>query len=103
MHEMKEPRSTFLVETYVARGGEAHLVGAWRRVRAAAAELRHEGVRAQLMCVHFVPEDETSFYVFTGRSKADVAELCRRAAIVCDRIVESISHSGEHPFNHCRA
>ncbi len=103
MHETREPRSTFLVEAYVARGGEARLEGASRRAGAAAAELRREGVRAHFVCVHFVPEDETCFYVFTGRSKADVAELCRRAEIVCDRIVESINHGGEQPSNQRRA
>jgi hypothetical protein len=77
----------YLVELYVSKTGSAGLDDAAGRARAAADELTREGMPVTYLRSIFVPEDETSFYLFEGVSVEAVGEASRRAKIPFARVV----------------
>lgn len=59
------------------------------RIRQSAAELTRAGATVELTGTIFVPGDEVVFFLFDG-SAASVREVCRRAQVPFDRVVESV-------------
>jgi hypothetical protein len=86
---------SFLVETYLARGGAGESATRERRARSAAEELTREGTRVRLDCSIHVPADETCFFVFEAASGRDAALAAERAQLDPIRVVEAISSGKE--------
>jgi hypothetical protein len=88
---------TFLAELYFSRNAQSELRLHSERLRAAADQLTAEGTQISYVRTLFSPEDESCFYVFTGRRADDVAEVCRRAGIPCERITETVGPEAADP------
>jgi hypothetical protein len=86
---------SFLVETYLARGGAGESATRERRARSAAEELTQEGTRVRFDCSIHVPADETCFFVFEAASGRDAALAAERAQLDPIRVVEAISSGKE--------
>jgi hypothetical protein len=84
---------SFLVETYLARGGAGERTTRERRARSAAEELTREGTRVRFDRSIHVPEDEICFFVFDAPSGRDAALAAQRARLEPVRVVEAQSHS----------
>jgi hypothetical protein len=86
---------SYLVELYLprSRAGEASAIV--DRARAAAAELRAEGVAVRYVRTTFVPEDETCFHLFDAESLDPVEDVCARAALGRIRIVAAIDEPAD--------
>lgn len=68
---------------------ESEVEQAAERIRRSAAELTTADAEVQLTRTIFVPCDEVVFYLFVG-SAASVREVCKRAQVPLERVVESI-------------
>ena len=79
----------FLVELYVAKGDAAAIAMGWDRFTRAAAAVTREGRPVRLVRSIFVPEDETCFLLVEAQAAEVVRETARRAALVCERVVEA--------------
>jgi hypothetical protein len=86
---------SFLVETYLARGGAGERTTRERRARSAAEELTREGTRVRFDRLIHVPEDEICFFVFDAPSGHDAAVAAERARLEPVRVVEAISSREE--------
>ena len=84
--------TTFLVEVYVPRAGEADVREAATRARAAAAEMRRRGIEIAYLRAMFVPEEETCFHLFEGQSDQAVLEASERAALFPSDRMRSVKH-----------
>jgi len=82
---------SYLVETYLARGGAGERTARERRARSIAEELTREGTRVRFDRSIHVPEDEICFFVFDADSGRDVALAAQRAELDPLRVVEAIS------------
>lgn len=85
--------SSFLVETYYPgpdHRGFAELV---ERVRAAAADDRHDGPTVRYVRSYLVPEDEMCMHVFEATSPDAVRRVASRAGIEVDRVVETVDET----------
>jgi hypothetical protein len=80
---------TYLVEAYTPRS-RATAASAADAMARAAAELEREGVRVEHRRTTFLPDDDTSFYVFDAPSPAAVGELCRRAGLGHVRVIGAV-------------
>jgi hypothetical protein len=79
----------YLVEAYVPlqeHGGLGRIVG---RARAAAAEMRRDGVSVRYLRPILLPEDEVCLHLFEAPSADAVREASRRADLTFERIVEA--------------
>ena len=86
---------SFLVETYLARGGAGERTTRERRARSAAEELTREGTRVRFDRLIHVPEDEICFFVFDAPSGREAALAAQRARLEPLRVVEAISSRKE--------
>jgi hypothetical protein len=84
---------SYLVETYLARGGAGERTTRERHARSAAEELTREGTRVSFDRLIHVPEDEICFFVFDAPSGRDAALAAQRARLEPVRVVEAQSHS----------
>jgi hypothetical protein len=82
---------SYLVETYLARGGAGERTTRERRARSAADELTREGTRVRFDRLIHVPEDEICFFVFDAPSGREAALAAQRARLEPVRVVEAIS------------
>ena len=86
---------SYLVESYLARGGAGERTTRERRARSAAEELTREGTRVRFDRLIHVPEDEICFFVFDAPSGRDAALAAQRAELEPFRVVEAISSRKE--------
>jgi hypothetical protein len=86
---------SYLVETYLARGGAGERTTRERRARSAAEELTREGTRVRFDRLIHVPEDEICFFVFDAPSGREAALAAQRARLEPLRVVEAISSRKE--------
>ena len=82
---------SYLVESYLARGGAGERTTRERRARSAAEELTREGTRVRFDRSIHVPEDEICFFVFDAPSGREAALAAQRARLEPLRVVEAIS------------
>jgi hypothetical protein len=85
---------SYLVETFLPRGGAGERTARERRARSAAEELTRKGTRVRFDHTIHVPEDEICFFVFDAPSSQDAALAAEVAEIGSLRVVEAVS-SGE--------
>jgi hypothetical protein len=88
---------SYLVETYLARGGAIRRTARERDARSAAEELTREGTRVRFDRLIHVPEDEICFFVFDAPSGREAALAAQRARLEPVRVVEAISSGKEKP------
>jgi hypothetical protein len=81
---------SYLVETYLARGGAGERTARERRARSAAEELTQESTRVRFDHSIHVPEDELCFFVFEAPSGREAALVAQRAGLEPVRVVEAI-------------
>jgi hypothetical protein len=86
---------SYLVETYIARGGAGERTTRERRARSAANELTREGTRVRFDRSIHVPEDEICFFVFDAASGRNAALAAERAELDPIRVVEAVSSAKE--------
>jgi hypothetical protein len=86
---------SYLVETYLARGGAGERTTRERRARSAAEELTREGTRVRFDRSIYVPEDEICFFVFDAASGRNAALAAERAELDPMRVVEAVSSEKE--------
>jgi uncharacterized OsmC-like protein len=79
----------FLAELYVSKAECAASRDGWVRLTRAAAELTAEGRPVRLVRTILVPDDETCFLLFEAGTAEAVQEAARRAAVICERVVEA--------------
>lgn len=80
----------FLVESYTADPASA-ISAAGRSARAAADALSSPGRPVRYRGSIAVPRDQQAFHLFEGSDAILVREVCSRAGISCDRLVEALS------------
>jgi hypothetical protein len=81
---------TFLVECYAPDLVGDDLEHTADRVRHASAALRDAGRRVIYLGAIVVPEDEVVFHLVRSKDSAAVREVCRRASIAFERVVETM-------------
>jgi hypothetical protein len=86
---------SYLIETYLARGGSGELAARERRARSAAEALTRERTRVRFERSIHVPEDELCFFLFDAPSATDAALAAERAGLEPIRVVEAISSRKE--------
>ena len=86
---------SYLVESYLARGGAGERTTRERRARSAAEELTREGTRVRFDRSIHVPEDEICFFVFDAPSGREAAHAAQRAGLDAFRVVEAVSSEKE--------
>ncbi len=64
------------------------------RIRASASQLSRDGTAVELTETIFVPGDEVVMYIFTGSAEA-VHQVCLRAEVPFERVVESVRSAGQ--------
>ena len=82
---------SYLVETFLPRGGAGERTARERRARSAAEELTRQGARVRFDQTIHVPEDEICFFVFDAPSSREASLVAERAALDPIRIVEAVS------------
>ena len=82
---------SYLVESYLARGGAGERAARERRARLAAEELTREGTRVRFDRSIHVPEDEICFFIFDAPSGRDAALAAQHAELDPIRVVEAVS------------
>jgi hypothetical protein len=86
---------SYLVETFLPRGGAGDRATRERRARSAAERLTREGTRVRLGHTIHVPEDEICFFVFDAPSSRDAALAAQLAELGPLRVVEAVSSGKE--------
>ncbi|HEX6351244.1 MAG TPA: nickel-binding protein [Candidatus Dormibacteraeota bacterium] len=81
-------RKSYLVECYWPGLTEARAASSTRRAEQAAAQLAAGGAEIAYRSAIIVPEDEVALCLFEAASPSDVAEVCRRAGLPYDRILQ---------------
>jgi hypothetical protein len=82
---------TFLVECYAPAGDGTSVEAVDGRIRAASGELHDAGRPVTYLGAMLVPQDEIAFHVFKARDAGPVREASIAAALVFERIVESVA------------
>jgi hypothetical protein len=82
---------SYLVETFLPRGGAGERTARERRARSAAEELTRQGARVRFDQTIHVPEDEICFFVFDAPSSRAAALAAQLAKLGPLRIVEAVS------------
>ena len=88
---------SYLVETYLARGGAGTRLACDRRARSAAEELTRVGTRVRFNGSTYVPEDEMCFFAFDAPSSRDAVLVAQVAGLDPIRVVEAVSSRKETP------
>lgn len=86
---------SYLVETFLPRGGEGERTTRERRARSAAEKLTRQGTRVRFERTIHVPEDEICFFVFDAPSGGDAALAAQLAELGPLRVVEAVSSGKE--------
>ena len=86
---------SYLVETFLPRGGAGERTARERRARSAAEELTRQGTRVRFDRTIHVPEDEICFFVFEAPSGQEAALVAQRAELDPLRVVEAVSTGKE--------
>ncbi len=86
---------SYLVETFLPRGGPSERTARERRARSAAEELARRGTGVRFNHIIHVPEDEICFVVFDAPSSEDAALAAQLAELGPIRIVEAVSSGKE--------
>jgi hypothetical protein len=86
---------SYLVETYLARGGAGERTTREQRASSAAKELTQEGTSVRFDHSIHVPEDEICFFVFDAPSGREAVLAAERAELDPIRVVEAISSKKE--------
>jgi hypothetical protein len=86
---------SYLVETFLPRGGAGERTARERRARSAAEELTRQGTRVRFDHTIHVPEDEICFFVFDARSGREAALVAQQAELDPLRVVEAVSSGKE--------
>lgn len=81
---------TFMVECYAPGIQAAEVAADGDRARAAAEAMRRDGRRIEYVRGLLLPLDEVVFHLFLAQDAGLVREAVLRAAVTCERIVESI-------------
>jgi hypothetical protein len=87
---------SYLVETFLPRGGAGERTARERRARSAAEELTQSGTGVRFDHTIHVPEDEICFFVFDAPSGREAALVAEQAALDPIRVVEAISSERSH-------
>ena len=87
---------SYLVETFLPRGGAGERAARERRARSAAEERTRTGPRVRFDHTIHVPEDEICFFVFDARSSRDAALAAELAKLGPLRVVEAVSSGKEY-------
>jgi hypothetical protein len=82
---------SYLVETFLPRGGGEERTARERRARSAAEELTRSGTSVRFDQTIHLPEDEICFFVFDAPSSQEAALVAGRAALDPIRVVEALS------------
>jgi hypothetical protein len=82
--------AAFLVESYTP-DPVAAVRTAGRTAQAAADELSSPGHTVRYRGSIAVPADEQAFHLFEGTDERLVRDVCGRAGIPCDRLVEALA------------
>ena len=83
--------STYLVETFLARGAAGERQVRERRASSAAEALTRAGTRVRYAGSIHVPEDELCFFTFEAPSGREAALVAERAGLEPLRVVEAVS------------
>jgi hypothetical protein len=86
---------SYLVETYLARGGARERVDREQRARSAAEELAEGTSLVRFDRSIHVLEDEICFYVFEAPSANDASDAAKRAGLDPIRVLEAIASTKE--------
>jgi hypothetical protein len=86
---------SYLVETFLPRGGAGERTAREGRARSAAKELTREGTRVRFDHTIHVPEDEICFFVFDALTGEEAALAAERAELDPLRVVEAFSSRKE--------
>ena len=86
---------SYLVETFLPRGGAGERAAREGRARSAAEELTRKGTRVRFDQTIQVPEDEICFFVFDAPSSRDAALAAQLAELGPLRVVEAVSSGKE--------
>ena len=87
---------SYLIDTFLPRGGAGERTARERRARSAAEALTRKGTRVRLDHTIHVPEDETCFFVFDAPSSRDAALAAELANLGPLRVVEAVSSGKEY-------
>jgi hypothetical protein len=82
---------SYLVETYLARGGIGERAAREQRASSAAEALTRGTSHIRFERSIYVPEDEICFFVFEAPSGRDAALAAERAELDPIRVVEAVS------------
>ena len=82
---------SYLVETFLPRGGAGERTARERRAHSAAEELARRGTRVRFDLTIHVPEDEICFFVFVAPTSRDAALAAQLAGLGPLRVVEAVS------------
>ena len=80
---------SYLIETFLPRGGAGERTARERRARSAAQELARRGTGVRFDHTIHVPEDEICFFVFDAPSEREAALAAHRAGLDPIRVVEA--------------
>jgi hypothetical protein len=86
---------SYLVETFLPRGGAGERAARERRARSAAEKLTRKGTHVSFDQTIHVPEDEICFFVFDAPSSRDAALAAQLAELGPLRVVEAVSSGKE--------
>ena len=85
---------TYIVESYLTQRHAELLAETGTRLGRAADELSHAGSGVRYERWEFLPGDELCLYFFEAESADAVKQCLDRAALTCERIVETVSSRG---------
>jgi hypothetical protein len=80
----------YLVESYVPKLDEATAVALSARLRAAIAELQHEGLALRWLRSFALVGEETYMWMLTATDAHDIVVVNRRAGVTVDHIAEVV-------------
>jgi hypothetical protein len=86
---------SYLVETFLPRGGAGERAAREQRARSAAERLTRKGTRVRFDHTIHVPEDEICFFVFDAPASRDAALVAELAELGPLRVVEAVSSGKE--------
>ena len=86
---------SYLVETFLPRGGAGERAAREGRARSVAEELTLKGTPIRFDQTIHVPEDEICFFVFDAPSSRDAALAAQLAELGPLRVVEAVSSGKE--------
>jgi hypothetical protein len=85
---------TFLVECYWPGVTEEAYLQVASRVLEAAGRSSESGAPVRFLDSLFMPGDEAVFLRFESESRTAVEQMCERAGVRCDRVVEYVGGTG---------